>query len=130
FFAGVSRPLFVQGLNSVYISNIHAANLMARFVVKKRVDLYLGYSITKDVGDGRSTPASTAADPLTQVLASVQTFPLAFQSPQARVSIRLSPKMRWNAGWQFYNYHEDFGLLSYYQNYHANTGYTSILWSF
>jgi hypothetical protein len=36
----------------------------------------------------------------------------------------------WNAGWQFCNYHEQFGVLGYLQNYRANTGYSSVLWSF
>jgi len=44
--------------------------------------------------------------------------------------VRLSPKVRWNVGWQFYNYHEDFQVLSMSQNYHANTGYSSVLWEF
>jgi hypothetical protein len=118
--------------NQVYISNIHAANLIARFTVKKRVDLFAGYSITRDTGDGRSSaiPAGVASDPYSPALASVQTFPLSYQSPLARVSILLLPKLRWNVGYQFYNYHEDFGLASFYQGYHAHTGYTSVTWSF
>ena len=60
----------------------------------------------------------------------MQTFPLSYQSPLARVSIRLREKLRWNAGWQYYNYHEEFGLESFYQGYHANTGYTSVTWAF
>jgi hypothetical protein len=131
FFAAIPRPSLVEGLDSIYISNVHAANLSARFVVRKRVDIYAGYSITRDTGDGRAAalPVPTT-DPLQQLLLPVQTFPLSFQSPMARVSVRVSPKVRWNVGWQYYNYHEDFGLFGNYQNYHANTGYTSILWSF
>jgi hypothetical protein len=60
----------------------------------------------------------------------VQTFPLTYHSPLARVSIRITPKIRWNAGWQFYRYREEFGVIGYLQNYRANTGYTSVLWSF
>jgi hypothetical protein len=117
--------------NQVYISNIHAGNLGARFVVAKRVDLYLGYAITLDAGDGRGTAAPAGAtDPTTLIFAPVQTFPLSYQSPLARVSIRLREKLRWNAGWQYYNYHEQFGLESFYQGYHANTGYTSLTWAF
>ena len=130
FFAG---PAAVTPLtaNQSYISNIHAANFVARFVVAKRVDLYVGYTITLDTGDGRSSAAPAGAtDPTTLVFAPVQTFPLSYQSPLARVSIRLREKLRWNAGWQYYNYHEDFGLLSFYQGYHANTGYTSVTWAF
>jgi hypothetical protein len=64
------------------------------------------------------------------VLIPVQTFPLTFDSPIARVSVRLNQKLRWNAGWQFYRYREEFGLYSVNQNYRAHTGYTSLLWSF
>ena len=130
FFAG---PAAVSPLssNQVYISNIHAANLLARFVLAKRVDLYVGYTITMDTGDGRSAAAPPGAtDPTTLIFAPVQTFPLNYQTPMARLSIRLREKLRWNAGWQYYNYHEQFGLESFYQGYHANTGYTSMTWSF
>ena len=128
FFGGGS---LVQGLSSVYISNAHVGNFGARLAIKKRADLYLGYTITKDTGDGRSAPTANV-DVLTNTafLLAAQTFPLSFQSPLARLSVRLSPKMRWNAGWQFYNYHEKFQLGVATQNYRANTGYTSVLWSF
>jgi hypothetical protein len=131
FFIANPRPTLVQGLDSIYISNIHAGTLNARFVIRKRVDLYVGYSIIKDTGDGRNSAVPfPTTDPLQQLFVSVQTFPLSFQSPMARVSVRISPKVRWNVGWQYYNYHEQFGLFANYQYYHANTGYTSILWSF
>jgi hypothetical protein len=126
FFAG---PQPVNG-TSLYVSNIHAANLGIRLGIGRRADLYAGYSITRDTGDGRSSPVAASADPVAALLAPVQTFPLSFQSPLARVSVRVNNKVRWNAGWQFYGYHEDFGLFSITQNYHANTGYTSLTWAF
>ncbi|HLY20787.1 MAG TPA: hypothetical protein VKR61_26355 [Bryobacteraceae bacterium] len=130
FFAGLPQ-VSPYASNQIYISNIHAGNLGARFTVAKRADVYVGYSITRDTGDGRgSASPSGATDPTTVIFAPVQTFPLNFQSPMARLSVRLNPKLRWNAGWQFYNYHEDFGLLGFYQGYHANTGYTSVTWAF
>ena len=130
FFAGVDAQSPLTS-NQLYVSNIHAANLISRFVLSKRVDLYVGYTVTRDVGDGRTIaiPAGTT-DPTTLVFAPVQTFPLSYQAPLARVSVRLREKLRWNAGWQFYDYHEDFGLLSFYQGYRANTGYTSLTWAF
>ena len=79
---------------------------------------------------GALLAAVGATDPVSLVFAPVQTFPLNYQSPMARLSVRLNPKLQWNAGWQFYNYHEDFGLLSFYQGYHANMGYTSLTWAF
>lgn len=133
FFAGPigGRSTLQTKYRSIYISNIHSGNLGVRFGLTKRADLYLGYSITKDTGDGRSTavPPGTT-DPIQALLDSVQTFPLTYQSPLARLSIRISPKIRWNAGYQYYDYEETFGLLGYYQNFHAHTGYTSVLWTF
>jgi hypothetical protein len=127
FFAGT--PSVLTSGESVYISNIHAANLGVRLPVAKRADVYLGYNITKDTGDGRGSLAAqaTAAG---QIFYNVQTFPLTYQTPLVRVSVRISAKLRYNLGYQYYGYHEDFGLLSETQNYRAHTGYTSLLWSF
>ncbi len=113
---------------SVYISNIHAANLGARIAMGKRADLYLGYSITKDTGDGRSSllPGGTVAG----LLYNVQTYPLTFASPLARLTVPITKKIKWNAGYQYYGYNEQFGLYSILQNYHAHTGYTSLLFAF
>jgi hypothetical protein len=125
------RPQLQSGMPSYYISNVHAANLGARFVVRRRVDLYAGYSINKDVGDGRATavPAGVA-NPVTALLDSVQTFPLTYQSPLARVSVRITPKLRWNAGWQMYRYNELFHIFGYNQDFRAQTGFSSVQWSF
>jgi hypothetical protein len=131
FFAGTNFSQLQTGFNSIYISNIHAGNLALHFGLGRRADLYVGYSITKDTGDGRATavPAGVT-DPVQALLSSVQTFPLTYQSPMARVSVKITPKIRWNVGFQFYGYDEQFHLLGYYQNYDARTGYTSLLWSF
>jgi len=132
FFAGAPRPVQQTNYTSLYISNIHAANLGVHFDVRKRVDIYAGYTVTRDTGDGRATPAPAGTtDPiLANVLAPAQTFPLAFHAPLARVSVKISSKLRWNAGWEFYRYREDFHQLSVYEDYRAHTGYTSLLWSF
>jgi hypothetical protein len=125
------RPQIQSAFPSYYTSNIHAANLGVRWTVRRRADLYLGYSITKDTGDGRATQVPAGiANPVQSLVASVQTFPLTYESPLARVSIKITPKVRWNAGWQFYDYAEEFHLFGYSQNYRAHTGFTSVLWSF
>jgi hypothetical protein len=130
FFAGAPFPSEVTGLDSIYISNIHSLNAGVRFsILQKRADLYLGYSLTKDTGDGRESLAAQAT-PAEQVFYNVQTFPLTYQAPLARLSVRISEKLRWNAGYQYFGYHEEFGLLSQDQNYRANTGYSSLLWAF
>jgi hypothetical protein len=126
----VSRSQLQTSYSSLFISNIHAGNLGARVAFGKRADLYAGYSIVKDTGDGRSTAAPVGVSPLQTLLDSVQTFPLTYHSPLARLSIRISSKVRWNAGWQYYDYTEQFHLLGYNQNFHAHIGYTSVLWQF
>ena len=57
----------------------------------------------------------------------INSFPLSYQSPLARLSIGLHDRLSWNFGWQFYNYSERFSGA---QNYHAHVGYSSFRWSF
>ena len=129
FFAGAPFPSEVTNLDSIYISNIHAVNLGMRFPIMKRADFYIGYNLTKDTGDGRSSLA-VQSTPAAQVFYNVQTFPLTYQTPLVRLSVRLHEKLRWNAGYQYYAYQRRiFGVLSQ-DHYRANTGYTSLLWSF
>ena len=75
-------------------------------------------------GPRRRGPALYTSLP---ALLAAQTFPLRYLSPQARLSLRITPKIRWNAGYQYYGYREEFSTL---QNYRAHTGYSSISWSF
>ena len=128
FFSG--SPATLTDGESLYISNIHAGNLGLRFALTRRADLYVGYNIAKDTGDGRSSNSLQTATPALQLLYSVQTFPLTYQTPLFRLSVRLTAKLRYNLGYQYYGYHESFGLLSENQSYRAQTGYTSLLWSF
>ena len=96
----------------------------------KRADLYVGYNITKDTGDGRETSKlPTATRQSGQLLYSVQTFPSDL-SDAADPPLRHTAKIRYNIGYQYYGYHEEFGILSVDQSYRAQTGYTSLLWSF
>ncbi|MBV8552233.1 MAG: hypothetical protein JOY54_13095 [Acidobacteriaceae bacterium] len=111
---------------SYYVSNLHSGTLAARFSLK-RADLYIGYSRVQDTGDGRSDPVSTIIGPNLAAFQTAQTFPLTFQSPSARISVRITERVRWNVGYQYYGYTEKFFDG---ENYLANTGYTSILWSF
>ncbi len=113
---------------SVYASNLHTGHFGGRFAIWSRAEIYAGLAHIQDVGDGRATPTSVPnATLLPTLFLSAQTFPFRFQSPQARLSIKLHEKVRWNAGYQYYGYHEQFSSL---QNYRAHTGYSSILWSF
>lgn len=115
---------------SYYVSNIHTGSLSAHFSVRQRVDFSVGYSHVQDVGDGRPTAIAPTFSPVTlqtPAFYAVQTFPVRYLSPQGRISLRINEKVRWNAGYQYYGYHEDFSAL---QNYRAHTGYTSVSWAF
>lgn len=113
--------------SSYYISNLHSGTLDIRLSLLQRMDLYLGYSRVQDTGDGRSVATQTSVGPTLPAFQSAQTFPVKFQSPMARLSVRLSERVRWNVGYQYFGYHADFWPA---EDYLANTGYTSILWSF
>jgi hypothetical protein len=117
----------VQGESSLYLSNINAINFGARFALKKRAEFYVGYSGVQDVGDGRSTPDGAGIASANPVFQAVQTFPVKFDSPMARFSMRLNERVRWNLGYQYYGYRERFYPA---QDYRANTGYSSLTWSF
>jgi len=108
------------------LSNIDSIYVGVRYELRKRIDLYAGYTRVQDLGDGRATAAGGigSAPPLFQ---GAQTFPIAFQSPMARLSVKINEKLRWNAGYQYYGYRQDFASLL---GYRANTGYTSLSFSF
>jgi len=118
---------------TVYESNLHTLNFSSRMQLTNRVLLSLGYMLTKDTGDGR-TSTSISGD-LTPTYPSFSfdganffvSLPLTYQSPQVRLSISISDRLAWNAGWQFYDYAERF---TGEQNYHAHVGYSSLRWSF
>lgn len=111
----------VEGDQSLFLSNLHTGHFGAHFSVHNRVDVYAGLSVTRDTGG--AVQGGSALD----ALRAVQTFPMAFDAPLARISVKIHPKLRWNAGYQYYRYREDLLPL---QNYRANTGYTSVLWTF
>jgi hypothetical protein len=106
--------------NGLYRSEIHAGNLGVRLATGRRVEWYAGYSVTRDNAGGGALYPGPA-------LLLQQVFPLRYESPLARVSVRLHERLRWNAGYQFYRYAED---TATFQNYRAHTGFTSLLWSF
>jgi hypothetical protein len=107
------------------VSNLHVASLTGHFNIRKRADLFVGYSHTQDTGDGRQLISSPFFGQ--SAFYTAQTYPLRFLSPMARFSFRINQKLRWNVGYQYYGYNADF-----YSNldYHAHTSYTSLLWSF
>ena len=121
----LDQQLF-QDQSSIYLSNVNSIYAGVRYEIGKRINLYAGYTRVQDLGDGRATAAAGigSAPPLFQA---VQTFPVAFQSPMARLSVKINERLRWNVGYQYYGYRPDFESLL---GYRANTGYTSLSFSF
>ena len=117
----------IRGESSLYTSNLNTVTAGARFAAAKRVDVYVAYVRTQDLGDGRTDPLGPGIASPNPVFQAVQTFPMAFQSPLARFSLRITEKLRWNAGYQYYGYSAQFYAN---RNFRANTGYTSVAWSF
>jgi hypothetical protein len=86
----------VTGDSSYYVSNVHTGTLAARFSIKGRADVSLGYSHVQDTGDGRATAYGVSGSPYIagsalapNAFVAAQTFPLKFLSPMARVSVRI-----------------------------------------
>lgn len=118
---------FVQGEQSIYISNLDTTTVGIHYSAGKRADIYAGYVRTQDLGDGRSQVQGTIGGSANPLFLAAQTFPMTFESPLARVSVRISEKVRWNAGFQYYGYRANFYTA---RDFRANTGYTSLTWSF
>ena len=120
----------VPGYVSRYVSNLHTVSVMARTNIQRRGTLYLGYNISKDVGDGRSQQNLGLTDPAASYMAGFNTFPMTYQAPLARLSIKLTPKVQWNGGWEFFRYNQKFAYFGYMPYYRAQTGYTSLSFTF
>jgi hypothetical protein len=117
----------ITGESSLYFSNLHTLYFTTRFALGKRAELYAGLTRVQDTGDGRDIAVGPAIGSPRDVFQQVQTFPLTFQSPMARVSVRINDHLRWNGGYQYYGHRQEFTRDL---NYRANTGYTSLSISF
>ena len=125
--------LFTRSSSSYsYVGNVHSIFVQTRVSIRNRVDLTVGFSGVEDLGDGRNLNGPLYVTGAIHPFAySAETFPVAFRSPMARLSVRLHQQIRWNAGYQYYGYRQDLVTqVLPQQGYRANTGYTSLSWSF
>ncbi len=80
-----------------------------------RLTFYAGYRINKDDGQGdRVSPSNVIL---------IDSYPMSFQSPEARVTLKLNRMLDWNVGYTYYNYKDKFFPV---QNYHSHLPYTSL----
>lgn len=95
----------------------------------RRVTFYGAYRINKDTGQGSRMSVPGIGTGLL-----VTSYPMSFQSPEARVAIRINRRLDWNLGYQYFNYNESdrrrveqpFLLSARPQNYHAHLPYMSL----
>jgi hypothetical protein len=92
-----------------------------------KVTFYSAYRVNRDNGQGDriSDPSATGARTI------ISSYPMSYQSPEARLSIRLNRRLDWNLGYQYFNYNEDAFLRTFpgsprAQNYHAHLPYMSL----
>lgn len=117
FFNSVRHPLG----NSLYFgrNNFFFVESVAR--IAPRVTLFTAYRINRDNGQG-----NRVADPTGNPGTLIASYPMSFQSPEARLAIKLHHRLDWNIGYQYYNYNESTIVGPRPQNYHAHLPYTSL----
>jgi len=86
-----------------------------------RVTLYAAYRVNQDNGQG-----NRLADPTGTPGTLINSYPMSFQSPEARLAIKINRRLDWNLGYQYYNYNESAFVGPRPQNYHAHLPYTSL----
>ena len=86
-----------------------------------RVSLFASYRINKDNGQG-----NRITDPTGTPGFLVSSYPMSYQSPEARLAVKLNRRLDWNVGYQYYNYNESSIVGPRPQNYHAHLPYTSL----
>jgi hypothetical protein len=117
FFNNVQHPLG----NSLYFvrNNFFFIESVAR--IAPRVTLFTAYRINKDNGQG-----NRVADPAGTPETLIASYPMSYQSPEARLAIKLHQRLDWNVGYQYYNYNESTIVGPRPQNYHAHQPYVSL----
>ena len=91
-----------------------------------RVTLYTSYRVNQDGGQG-----NRVSDPTGTPGTLINSYPMDFHSPEARLAIRLNRHLDWNLGYQYYSYNEsklvnNFPASPRAQNYHAHLPYMSL----
>ena len=109
----IGHSLYFQRNNFFYIDTI--AQLCPR------LSLYLSYRVNQDNGQG-----NRLADPTGTPGTLINSYPMSYQSPEGRLSIKINRHIDWNLGYQYYNYNESVLVGPRPQNYHAHLPYTSL----
>lgn len=117
FFNSIRHPLG----HSLYYSRNHYFFFDTVTRLAPRVTLYAAYRINKDTGQG-----DRVADPTGNPGLLIASYPMSYQSPEARLAVRVTRRLDWNVGYQYYNYNESTLVGPRPENYHAHLPYTSL----
>ena len=121
FFNSIRHPL---GHSLYYVrNNFFFLDMTAQLL--PRATLYMSYRVNQDNGQG-----SRLSDPTGNPGFLVTSYPMSFQSPEARLAIKINRRLDWNLGYQYYNYNENAIVGPRPQNYHAHLPYTSLRFYF
>ena len=115
--AGILLPISGQRRvgESRYFSRDNFFFINAFVKPTSRLMFYAGYHINKDEGQGdRVSPSNVIL---------IDSYPMSFQSPEARVTLKINRMLDWNVGYTYYNYRDKFFPI---QNYHSHLPYTSL----
>lgn len=117
FFNSVRHPIG----HSLYFArnNFFFVDTVAQ--IHPRVTLFMSYRINKDNGQG-----SRLADPTGTPGTLISSYPMNYQSPEGRLTIKVNRRLDWNLGYQYFNYSESAIVGPRPQNYHAHLPYTSL----
>ncbi len=112
-----------EGLSRYFMKDNYAfLNMQAQ--PHRRVGVYASYSIHHDPGQ-QDRVADLTAPNLTDLF--ITSFPYQYQAPEVRVSVRITDRLDWIAGYQYFDYKEKFVNAQYYQ---AHLPYTSLRFYF
>jgi hypothetical protein len=117
FFNNINHP---QG-HALYFVRNNFFFIDATAVLFPRLSLFTSYRINKDTGQG-----TRINDPASNPGFLVSSYPMSYQSPEARLAFRINRHLDWNVGYQYYNYNESQLVGPRPQNYHAHLPYTSV----
>jgi hypothetical protein len=117
FFNSVRHPIG----HSLYFMRNNFFYIDTTAQLFRRVSLYTSYRINKDNGQG-----NRLADPTGTPGTLISSYPMSYQSPEARLAIKINRRLDWNFGYQYYNYRESSIVGPRPQNYHAHLPYTSL----
>jgi hypothetical protein len=109
----IGHSLYFQRNNFFYI------DVVAQ--LSPRVSLYATYRVNQDHGQG-----SRLSDPTGTPGTLINSYPMSYQSPEGRLSIKINRHLDWNLGYQYYDYNENAVVGPRPQNYHAHLPYTSL----